>query len=231
MSFFLTFDNQKIFKIIKFTHQNLKKLKRKIPTFVFGLSIGLLVGIGFFVLKVNDLFNKLKESASEKITVIEKTVDTTDEDEKTKNNNRFKINFKKSTKINYSEVDSLIKEDSDINIASDELLTVKNIKIIQLGEFIPSKDSSDIQKTRLDDTNSDLYFVEFWKTPLNSKGYRFTKNKIMLYGFDDFSNLTLYEIDHSFYIKSSDQVYKLLYSSEFKQLDRVLDSELLAKIN
>ena len=231
MSFFLTFDNQKILKIIKFTHQNLKKLKRKIPTFVFGLSIGLLIGIGFFVLKINDLFNKLKESASEKITVIEKTVNTTDEDEKTKNNNRFKINFKKSTKINYSEVDSLIKEDSGINIASDELLTVKNIKIIQIGEFIPSKDSSDIQKTRLDDTNSDLYFVEFWKTPLNSKGYRFTKNKIMLYGFDDFSNLTLYEIDHSFYIKSSDQVYKLLYSSEFKQLDRVLDSELLAKIN
>ncbi len=206
-------------------------MKRKIPTFVFGLSIGLLVGIGFFVLKINDLFNKLKESASEKITVIEKTVNTTDEDEKTKNNNRFKINFKKSTKINYSEVDSLIKEDSGINIASDELLTVKNIKIIQIGEFIPSKDSSDIQKTRLDDTSSDLYFVEFWKTPLNSKGYRFTKNKIMLYGFDDFSNLTLYEIDHSFYIKSSDQVYKLLYSSEFKQLDRVLDSELLAKIN
>ena len=206
-------------------------MKRKIPTFVFGLSIGLLVGIGFFVLKINDLFNKLKESASEKITVIEKTVNTTDEDEKTKNNNRFKINFKKSTKINYSEVDSLIKEDSGINIASDELLTVKNIKIIQIGEFIPSKDSSDIQKTRLDDTNSDLYFVEFWKTPLNSKGYRFTKNKIMLYGFDDFSNLTLYEIDNSFYIKSSDQVYKLLYSSEFKQLDRVLDSELLAKIN
>ena len=206
-------------------------MKRKIPTFVFGLSIGLLVGIGFFVLKINDLFNKLKESASEKITVIEKTVDTTDEDEKTKNKNRFKINFKKSTKINYSEVDSLIKEDSGINIASDELLTVKNIKIIQLGEFIPSKDSSDIQKTRLDNTNSELYFVEFWKTPLNSKGYRFTKNKIMLYGFDDFSNLTLYEIDNSFYIKSSDQVYKLLYSSEFKQLDRVLDSELLAKIN
>jgi len=206
-------------------------LKRKIPTFVFGLSIGLLVGIGFFVLKINDLFNKLKESASGKITVIEKTVNTTDEDEKTKNNNRFKINFKKSTKINYSEVDSLIKEDSGINIASDELLTVKNIKIIQIGEFIPSRDSSDIQKTKLDDTNSDLYFVEFWKTPLNSKGYRFTKNKIMLYGFDDFSNLTLYEIDHSFYIKSSDQVYKLLYSSEFKQLDRVLDSELLAKIN
>ena len=231
MSFFLTFDNQKILKIIKFTHQNLKKLKRKIPTFVFGLSIGLLIGIGFFVLKINDLFNKLKESASEKITVIEKTVNTTDEDEKTKNNNRFKINFKKSTKINYSEVDSLIKEDSGINIASDELLTVKNIKIIQIGEFIPSKDSSDIQKTRLDNTNSELYFVEFWKTPLNSKGYRFTKNKIMLYGFDDFSNLTLYEIDNSFYIKSSDQVYKLLYSSEFKQLDRVLDSELLAKIN
>lgn len=206
-------------------------MKRKISTFVFGLSIGLLVGIGFFVLKINDLFNKLKESANEKITVIEKKVNSNSEDEATKNNNRFKINVKKSTKINYSEVDSLIKEDSDINIASDELITVKNIKIIQIGEFIPSKDSSETKKTKLDDTNSDLYFVEFWKTPLNSKGYRFTKNKIMLYGFIDYNSITLYEIDHSFYIKSSDQVYKLLYSSEFKQLDRVLDSELLAKIN
>ncbi len=206
-------------------------MKRKIPTFVFGVTIGLLIGIGFFVLKINDLFNRLKESANEKITVIEKKVNSNTEDEATKNNNRFKINFKKSTKINYSEVDSLIKEDSDVNIASDELITVKNLKIIQIGEFNFSKDSSETNIIEDNDTDSDLYFVEFWKTPLNSKGYRFIKNKIMLYGFIDYSNITLYEIDHSFYIKSSNQVYKLLYSPEFKELDRVLDSELLTKIN
>lgn len=34
------------------------QIKRKIPAFVFGVSIGLLVGIGFFILKLDDYFDK-----------------------------------------------------------------------------------------------------------------------------------------------------------------------------
>jgi hypothetical protein len=209
------------------------RLKRKIPTFVFGVSIGLIVGIGFFVFKLNDLFIKLKESAKEQITVIEQPIKNVKDEDEEKNNNkeRFKINLHKTAKVNYSEVDSLIKQDSDINIATDELLTVKNIKIIRIGDNFSSKDSLAAKLAHVSESNSDLYFIEFWKTPLNSKGYRFSKNKIMLYGFVDFSNVTLYELDNSFYIKSSDQVYKLFYGSDFKQLERVVDSDLLAKIN
>lgn len=210
------------------------RLKRKIPTFVFGVSIGLIIGVAFFVFKINDLFDRIKTSASEKITIIEqpvKNIPENEERDKIKNKERFKINMSKSPKINYKEVDSLIALDSRINVATDELLTVKNVKVIQIGDKFSGKDSLPAKLARVEESNSDLYFIEFWKTPLNSKGYRFSKNKIMLYGFMDFNNVLLYELDNSYYIKCSDQVYKLFYGGDFKQLERVLDTDLLARIN
>jgi hypothetical protein len=208
------------------------RLKRKIPTFIFGVSIGLVLGIGFFIFKINDIFNRLKDSAKEHITVIEQPVKNVKEEdkEKQKNRERFKINLGSTTKVNYHEVDSLIKEDTELNVATDELLSVKNIKVIRISERSAS-DSTAAKVAGIDNPNSDLYSVEFWRTPLNSRGYRFTKNKIMLYGFVDFTNVQLYQLDDEFYIKCSDQVYKLMFGGDFRQLERVVDAELLAKIN
>ncbi len=210
------------------------RLKRKIPSFVFGVSVGLLIGVGVFVFKVNDIFDKLKSSARDQITVIEqpvKNIPEQDEEHTKKNKERFKINLSKSPKVNYKEVDSLIALDSRINIATDELLSVKNVKAIKIGDNNSEGDSLAAKLAHVEETSSDLYFIEFWKTPLNSKGYRFSKNKIMLYGFIDFNNVQLYQLDNSFYIKSSDQVYKLFNGGDFKQLERVVDTDLLAKIN
>ena len=209
------------------------QFKRKIPTFIFGLSIGLIIGVGFFVFKITDIFNTLKSSAKEQITVIEQPVKTNSDEEKEsqKNKERFKINIGNTTKVNYKEVDSLIKQDSELNVATDELLSVKNVKVIKIGDTNSGSDSLAANLAGVEETTTNLYFVEFWKTPLNSKGYRFSKNKIMMYGFIDFNNVVLYQLDNSYYIKCSDQVYKLFYGSDFKPLERVIDSDLLAKIN
>ena len=209
------------------------RLKRKIPSFIFGLSVGLIIGVAFFVFKITDVFNKLKDSAKEQITVIQQPVKTvkTNEAEQKKDGERFKINLSKSQQVNYSEVDSLIKQDSKLNIATDELLMVKNIKSINIGDNVNAQDTLAARLAHVEETSSDLYFVEFWKTPLNSKGYRFSKNKIMLYGFQDFNNVLLYQLDNSYYIKCSEQVYRLFYGGDFRQLERVVDVDLLAKIN
>lgn len=209
------------------------RFTRKIPTFVFGLSIGLIIGLGFFIFKINDVFNRIKDSAKSQITVVEQTVktDANDTEESIKNKERFKINLNKSSKVNYAEVDSLINESSEISVATDELLAVKNVKVIRINPTGNANDSLVEEIAGIKESASDLYFIEFWKTPLNSKGYRFSKNKVLLYGFIDFNNVSLYELDNSFYIKCSDQVYKLFYGADFKSLERVVDTELLAKIN
>ena len=203
-------------------------LKRKIPSFIFGLSIGLLLGVAFFVFKLTDIFDSIKSSAKEQVIITEKKVDDVSQNNYTSKENRFKINLGKNNKVNYHEVDSLIND--DLKIASDELISVKNVKLISFEDIIQS-DTVPAKLAGVVSSNSNLYFVEFWKTPLNSKGYRFTKNKVMLYGFVDYINIDLYQLENSYYIKCSDQVYKLEYSSDFKPLERVVDAELLAKIN
>ena len=209
------------------------RLKRKIPTFIFGVSIGLAIGSAFFIYKVTDVFNKLKDAGKASITVIEQPVKNIELrlEQKKSDKERFKINIGKTAKVDYSKVDSLIHDDSEINVATDELLSVKNIKLIKIDDNISYNDTLASKLAHVAEDNSNLYFVEFWKTPLNSKGYRFSKNKIMLYGFIEYNNVLLYEIDNSFYLKSSDQVYRLFYGGEFRQLEKVMDSDLLARLN
>jgi hypothetical protein len=208
------------------------QFKRKIPSFIFGLSVGLLIGIFFFIFKLDDYFNKIKTAATGQIKIIERPVK---EEEKKEQNatssNRYKINTKVSPYTNYKVVDSLIKaDDGEINVAKEELLSVKNIKLIDLDRLQKDTLSAELAGVNPENTQ-DLFFVEFWKTPLNSKGYRMTRNRIILYGFSDFSSMNLYKVDNVFYLKSEEQVYKLSTGSEFMPMERVNDSDLLARIN
>lgn len=208
------------------------KFKYKIPPFVFGVTIGLLIGIVFFIFKIDDYIKKISKPSIESIKVTEQSVNNTSEKKEDENSEKkSKINTKQSPNINYSEVDALLNDDNDITVAKEELLSVKNIKVIDLDG---SKKQDTLVGQLAGVTSSDypnLFFVEFWKTPLNSKGYRMTRNRVILYGLSDFSNITIYKVEDSFYLKNDEYVYKISAGTEFKSLELVSDAELLAKIN
>lgn len=207
------------------------QIKRKIPAFVFGVSIGLIIGIGFFIFKLDDYFNKIKSAATNQIKIIEKPVKQEDDKEKQDDEKqRFKINTKVSPYTNYKEVDSLLKENDNINIATEELISVKSIKLIDLDVMQKDTLAASLAGVNTNDPTN-VFFVEFRKTPLNSKGYRMTKNRIMLYGFSDFSSFNLYKVDNVYYLKSEDQVYHVAINPDFMPMERVNNSDLLAKIN
>jgi len=201
------------------------RFKRKIPTFVFGVTVGILLGGAFFLFKINELFNKLKENTKSEITVIEQSVSDQEKKEVKRKQDRekFKIKTGSVSKINYKEVDSLIANTPDINVAREEMLSVKSLKAIHVSDNSADADSLSQQ--------SDLFFIEFWKTPLNSKGYKFTKNRILLYGFVDYSSIQLYKLNENYFIRSNDQVYKLEQAAGFSPLERVIDNELLVRLN
>ncbi len=209
------------------------RFKRKIPPFVFGVSIGLLVGIAFFVFKMDDYLKKFNKPKIDNIKVVEQMVSNKPEVKKDKpaSGKKITINTSKSPDINYSEVDALLTEGENITVAQEELLSVKNIKVIDLDT--PTK--RDTLTGQLAGVSSsdfpNLFFVEFWKTPLNSKGYRMTRNRVILYGLSDFSSITIYKVDDNFYLKNDDVVYKISVGTEFKPMELVNDSQLLAKIN
>lgn len=210
------------------------RFKYKIPPFVFGVSIGLLAGIAFFIFKIDDYLKKFNKPDIDNIKIVEQTITNSPSEnkskEESKSGKKASINTKNSPNINYKEVDALLKED-DIKVAQEELLSVKNIKVIDL-DTRTKRDTLTGQLAGV--TSSDypnLFFVEFWKTPLNSKGYRMTRNRVILYGLSDFSNITIYKVDDNFYLKDDDVVYKISSGTEFKPMELVSDSQLLARIN
>jgi hypothetical protein len=211
------------------------RFKYKIPPFVFGVSIGLLAGIAFFIFKIDDYLKKFNKPDIDNIKIVEQTISSSSENKDlkegdSKSEKKSSINTKNSPNINYNEVDALLRED-DIKVAQEELLSVKNIKVIDLDTH-SKRDTLTGQLAGV--TSADypnLFFVEFWKTPLNSKGYRMTRNRVILYGLSDFSSITIYKVDDNFYLKNDDVVYKISSGTEFKPMELVNDSQLLAKIN
>jgi len=211
------------------------RFKRKIPSFVFGVSIGLLVGVAFFIFKIDDYLKRFNKPKIDNIKVTEQIITSSDEKKNEENSEKktkkTSVNTSNSPSINYKEVDAMLNEDENITVAQEELLSVKNIKVIDL-DANTKKDTLTGQLAGI--SNSDypnMFFVEFWKTPLNSKGYRMTRNRVILYGLSDFSSITIYKVDDNYYLKNDDVVYKISSGTEFKPMELVNDSQLLAKIN
>ena len=208
------------------------RFKYKIPPFVFGVSIGLLAGVAFFIFKIDDYLKKFNKPNIDNIKIVEQSLTPLNSSDKdhSKVVKKSSINIKNSPNINYNEVDALLNEE-DITVAQEELLSVKNIKVIDL-DANQKRDTLTGQLAGVSSTDyPNLFFVEFWKTPLNSKGYRMTRNRVILYGLSDFSSITIYKVDDNYYLKNDDFVYKISACTEFKSMELVQDSDLLAKIN
>ncbi|HVA98527.1 MAG TPA: hypothetical protein VNG53_06500, partial [Bacteroidia bacterium] len=235
-----------------------------IKTFLIGLLLGLLVGGGFFVFKLNDYFkdfNKfkmlLKNTKDTVITIVPMQTKIPIIEKKEKNNisTSTKVNAKKVTdtipeKNNISnniaenaKTDSLSNSNlqsentDDIVVKKDELLLTKTISIADLDAPLSKKQlKADSLLAVVSDTKDEAvptsYFqVEYWSSPLNYKGYKMSKNKILLYGMDLTADIKLFQKDGFVYLKTPDAAYKLIYTDDFRQYEKVSDKDLLAQLN
>lgn len=132
---------------------------------------------------------------------------------------------------------SAINENTeDIVVRKDELLSTKTFDVINLNPVASRTNSKDslLQKVSgiKDDKNSTQQFfnIEFWQSPLNYKGYKMSKYKIILYGIESSEGLKIFRIDDLIYLKHGTAIYKLDYSSEFKSYDRITDENIISKL-
>lgn len=124
----------------------------------------------------------------------------------------------------------------DIVVRKDELLSTKTIEVINLDPLESNVNHSDslLQKVSgiRDDRNSaKQYFnVELWQSPLNYKGYKMSKYKIVVYGISSADAVKVYKIDEEFYLKNASLVYKLEQSNDFKPYQFVSDQSIISKL-
>ena len=224
----------------------MSKFREKIQIFIFGLSVGLLVACLFFIFKLDDYFRKIDFSVSnQKKNISEEVVAAKPGKENTEGNKEEKQKAKKTEnnsvkKTNESFAsfnnvnDSSFQESETYRVLKEELISVKNIyvKVLTPKEKISSTDSMIASLAGVSTPDEKEFFmIEFWKTPLNSKGYKMTRSRLLIYGYPENSDVSIIKLNDNYYLRNNSLVYKLNYSSEFKPMERDSDPDVAGKFN
>lgn len=110
-----------------------------------------------------------------------------------------------------------------IRIAQDKLLYIRAFSL-------PAKKPETVQSQAIRQLDSLLgnnpqrpgpentMLVEFWKSPLNYRGYKMSRNKLVVYGLDQFESFSLHSDGKIFFIKYFDNYYPVSLSLDFKPL-------------
>ncbi len=210
----------------------------KLQVFFLGLLFGLVLGGGFFVLKLDQYVKELsfyksltqpKPDQNDLVTVDPKT-----ETEKplVKKNRKENYSPPRTDSIGNNQVldgDSSMRvayngnNNDGIVIRKDELLGQKTYS----AQNIDSKNPNDSVASKEIPTSVS---VEFWKSPLNYHGYKFSRTKLILFGYGDQDLVSVFKMENSTFLKCLTGVYKIEPTTEFHQMERVTDESLLAKI-
>ncbi len=75
-----------------------------------------------------------------------------------------------------------------------------------------------------------IIYVEFWESPLNYTNYKMGPNRILLYGINQFDEVSLHIVDATLYLRSFNNYYQLAYATEFKPLIPITNQELITKL-
>ncbi|GEM_PF-3378879 len=78
--------------------------------------------------------------------------------------------------------------------------------------------------------NKNYLLVEFWESPLKSKGYKKGNNKIILYGITLYDFVSFRFYNDTLYLKYLNQFYPLEFTPDFKSLKPVSDLALIDKL-
>jgi hypothetical protein len=149
-------------------------------------------------LETGDSIILLRENIVPQDIIIQKTKNTTSPNNR---NNQYRI---AQDKLLYTKILSLPKPVSLDSISNRRLDSL-------MGNT--SKNSVD-----------QVYFIEFWESPLNFIGYKMGKNKIILYGIKSFELASLAQYEGKTYLRYLNEYYPLELTTTFKPLVPVNES-------
>lgn len=143
-----------------------------------------------------------------------------------------------------AEADSLLNDNTIVAeqepaeqfvVKKDELIGSRDFTVINLEEQDASNPADSLlEKTSgIKDQGKKILAalkVEFWQSPINYKGYKMTKNKIVLFGINPEENLKLFHTEDVIFLKHNQNYYRLYFTDEYKQFEKVTDALLISKL-
>lgn len=148
------------------------------------------------------------------------------------------ISLKISDSVSYDSSETAMfidtSQSENIVVKKDKLIFSKTIKLKIKDESTANstkKDSliSEISGMTKEEEKTDFY-LEFWESPINYKGYKMANKKIILFGVEDSENVHLFQMDKKIYLKINEAVYHLEETYNFEPFKKITDKNLLVKI-
>jgi len=123
---------------------------------------------------------------------------------------------------------------ANIQVRKEVMISVSQLKVIRKSSPSGKENEIDSILNKSNDVKSDapvaVYDIEFWKSPLNSRGYRMGKRKIALYGIDPSGSIALYQLEEGLFLQTDKSVFRLEPSSEFRSFKAVSDASILKRL-
>jgi hypothetical protein len=205
----------------------------KLQVFFLGFLMGIVLGGGFFVLKLDQYVKDLAlyKSLTEKDPQPEHELSDPDKEE---------VKPKKKPKKTVTVTDTPATDTTDLVAAGDTSLPSvfdtdnSDEIVIRKDELLGQRSVAlyDLNQSPGDTTaGSKAYFtVEFWRSPLNYKGYKFSRTRLVLFGFAQEDVASMYRLENETFLKTGSGVFRIEPATDFRQLERVTDEALIAQM-
>jgi len=110
----------------------------------------------------------------------------------------------------------LFSKNFEAHVAEQRTNEALNLDSLLIGGKIPKE--------------SFQYSVEFWESPLNYKGYKRTRNRIVLYGIKDADLVSFTILENTLYMKYINDYYVLENNPVFQHLYPLRNQQLISKL-
>ena len=131
------------------------------------------------------------------------------------------------------ETNNPIDEDNleEIVVRRDVLIETRVLKLTVLNRNL-GKGKTDSLISVFQGSNSQTleYRIEFWRSPINYRGFKFIRNAIVTFGLDPNESSRLFQLDDKFYLKHGVSVYRLVTTEKFEPLTKVTDENLIKQL-
>lgn len=127
-----------------------------------------------------------------------------------------------------------LSENNNIVISKDELLSTRMVKVA--GQNLKNNEDAKLDSILIDQRNTpkkdqNVIRVEFWRSPINYKGYKFDDVKLVVFGLLEFNNLSIYRYRDDLFISYNKDFYFLDKNDDFKPFMTVKDHKLLKELS
>jgi len=208
-------------------------------SFISGVLLGMLAAIGLIFLLMNDFnpFNLISEKGGNLSgdTLVDLRENKNTSVRKNKKNNLLIVKEEQEAYItdsfaikDDSETVKISYSEDDIIVRRDELLESRSIELITLdGKTKNSKSDSLLKLIDNNGAEKTQYKIEFWKSPINYKGFKMIRNNIIAFGLETSENCKLYSYEQQFYLKHGNSVFKIYQTSDFQSFVKLTDESII----